>query len=367
MPSFKTTLVVSLIATTSYGLAQAQRNFGEHVTLSGFGTLGAVATDNSTAPFIRDSSTSGATTSANWKVDSKLGIQADVRVNDWLSGTVQVLSEQRDEAGIKAQFEWAFIRLQPLTGLNLRLGRTAPSVFMISDSRNVGYAQTMVRMPNEVYAINSLNRVTGVDASYRMQLAGQWLTVTATAGDGTIRTRGRGQLDTESVRGLNAVLETAVGNFRLGTIETDSIIPGAAVGQASDIKVPYQFSGVGYQYDEGRFLVVAEYVERKVKGFFEGFDAEGWYLMGGYRFGDLTPYVMIANTKSAPLTKALNNAGDQRTVALGTRWDLVSGAALKLQLEHIDPRGTLGSSFSATTSPPVAKTNVYSVALDFVF
>lgn len=360
-------LAPAFAAALACGTAGAATRFGDNVSFSGFGTVGVVSTNNGDAIFSRDGSGAGASTQASWNVDSKLGVQTDIKANDWLSGTVQVLAEQRYDPGVKARFEWAFVRLQPLDGLTVRLGRTSPNVFMISDSRNVGYANPMVRLPNEAYFLNSLKRLAGIDASYRLPVAGQSLTVTAFGGNGTIFTNGRGELDTKKVRGLNAVLETGIGSFRIGKVKTDTHIPGASVGLPFELVAPYDFSGVGYQYDEGNVLVNAEYVKRKVTGDFNGLDAKGWYLLGGYRFGNWMPYAMYARTDSAPLSKTFAVSGDQRTVALGVRWDLVSGAALKLQAERVDPKGTLGTSFSNLSPLPIAKTTAFSVALDFVF
>lgn len=185
--------------------ALAATPFGDHVSLSGFGTVGVVSSDNDDVDFVRDGSPKGAGRRESWAVDSKLGIQADIKATSWLSATFQVLAEQRYEPGVKADLEWGFVTLKPVDGLSVRLGRTSPTVFAVSDSRNVGYANTTIRMPNEVYSLNTLKRLHGVDASYRANVAGTWLTVSAMAGDGRTGTARAPSLGSEKVRGLNVV------------------------------------------------------------------------------------------------------------------------------------------------------------------
>ncbi len=350
------------------GSALAEVRFGENLTLSGFGTLGLASSDGD-VDFVRDGSPQGASNNASWKVDSKLGLQADLKATSWLSGTVQVLSDQRYKPGIKSELEWAFVKLKPMDGLNIRVGRTGPAIFMVSDSRSVGYANTMVRQPNEVYSLASLHRLEGVDVAYSFGVAGTTLTLQAMAGNSELGNSARGVIDAKKVRGINAVWDTRLGSFRLGRIQADAMVPSTSlppgfIPPGSRFASGYTFSGLGYLWDDGASVVAAEYVKREVAPPFKFFGNKGWYVMGGYRFGNFLPYVMVAEGSAEPGNPVV---GDQRTLAAGVRWDVVSGAAIKLQLEHVDPKGTVGSSFSLLSSQRPAKTNVLSITVDFVF
>lgn len=360
---------IALAAATCLGTqAFAEARFGDYVTLSGFGTVGVVSSDNSDTEFVRDGAPRGAGDSASWNVDSKLGLQADVKANEWLSATVQVLAEQRYEPGIKADFEWAFVKLKPLDGLNIRLGRTSPAMFMVSDTRNVGYANTMVRQPNEVYNLAVLKRLTGGDISYTFGVAGTTLTLQGLAGKSEAQTSRPGSLksDAENVVGLNAVWDTSYGSFRIGQVKADVMVPAAVSPTRAIYSLGYTFTGVGYQWDNGSSVVSAEYVERKVAAPFSAFSAKGWYVMGGYRFGKFLPYAVVANTTTE--NPRINNiGGDQRSYGVGMRWDVVTGAAIKAQFERADPKNTRGASFSLLGKQPAAKANVLSLTVDFVF
>lgn len=345
--------------------AFAATPFGEHVSLSGFGTVGVVSSDNDDTVFVRDNAVKGAGRKESWSVDSKLGLQADFKANAWLSATLQVLAQQRFEDGVNAELEWGFVKLKALEGLSVRVGRMPPTVFMVSDSRNVGYANTTIRMPNEVYALNTFTSLRGVDANYRVNLGGTWLSVTAMAGEGDFDSA-RALLDSKSVAGLNLTWETSFGTFRAGQVSTDVVLPAAVSPFGVRSEIPYTFTGIGYQLEQGDLLVSAEYVKRKVEGIFPFLGAKGWYVTGGWRFGNLTPYVTLAEAKADNAALNFLN-GSQSSTALGLRWDMVGGAALKLQYEAIDPKGTKGVSFDPLGAAPVDKTKVLSVAVDFVF
>ncbi len=74
------------------------------------------------------------------------------------------------------------MKIQPLADLTVRLGRIGMPTFLVSDFRNVGYANTWLRAPNEVYALAVFPRLEGGDLSYRVHLGGSTLTAQTIAG-----------------------------------------------------------------------------------------------------------------------------------------------------------------------------------------
>lgn len=350
--------------------AFASTSFGDHVSLSGFGTLGAVVSDNKADAFVRGSAAEGANRTPSWMVDSKLGVQLDAKATDWLSGTLQVLATQRYEGNVNADFEWAFAKLTPVDGLTVRLGRITPAIFMFSDSRNIGYANMPIRMPNEAYSLAYLERLTGGDASYRFKAGGTTLTVSGLYGKSRVEDANESYA-AESARGFNIVWDTDYGAIRLGQVRTSVLVPGIPVSGITT-RAPYQFSGIGYQYDDGEALLTAEWVRRESKGFSSSVDTTGWYVLGGWRFGKFLPYAGYAKaTRPDPTVPGI--AGEQDAWTLGLRWDLITDAALKVQFDRVDPKGTAGISFRPVPFNPTQplkvrdRTNVLSVAIDFVF
>lgn len=132
--------------------ALAATQFGEQVTLSGFGTIGATVTDNSDAQFRSDlRQPRGADESVDFGVDSKLGLQANAKFNDTFSAVGQLLVSRRSSKA--ASLEWLYGQAKLPMGFTAKLGRMVLPTFMVSDSRNVGYAAHWLRAPHEVYSL----------------------------------------------------------------------------------------------------------------------------------------------------------------------------------------------------------------------
>jgi hypothetical protein len=333
--------------------AHAETDLGEHLKFSGFGTFGAVRTSTDQALFGQDRQPGGADTSPEFDVDSNLGFQLSARANDWLSATVQALAIKRDEPEVKMEPEWAFVKATPLAGLAVRLGRMPLPTFVVSDSRNVGYANTWLRAPNEVYGLSMLRRMQGADVTYRRSIGGVGVSATALYGDSGLYTFGS-SLDANDVRGGSAQVEFDGVTLRAGRIVSDVVV---AAGTPTE---RYAFTGYGVTLDRGSVIAQAEYVQRRTGTYYNIVAANGWYLMGGYRFGTVTPYAIVSRTTplfsaSRPPVQLVTPmvSEEQSTVAVGARWDAFDDAALKFQVERVDTDGSFGISFSGPVSRPV--------------
>jgi len=350
---YNTALATALITCGAMsGTANAQ--WLPEFAFSGFGTVGVVRTNTDQAQFGRDrQSYGGADTNATANVDSNLGLQATATVNKWLSGTVQLLTIKRTtEDHLTTEAEWGFVKVVPMQGLSVRGGRLAVPMFLVSDSRNIGYANNWLRAPNEVYGLVSFRRLQGFDVSYQMPIGSTTLTMTALTGT-SVTKYGTTHFNMKDVRGANLQLETDWATFRVGKVEAkyDTVAAPA-----------YSFTGVGVSVDHNNIVAQAEYVQKRAPTVTFA-EADGWYAMGGYRYAAFLPYVSHASTKPKTVQPS-NTSGTQKTTAVGLRWDAFKSAALKFQLEHIDTAGTKGVSFSGPVSSPVTAA---SASVDFVF
>ena len=376
MKTAGTLITAAVLAICAGQPSRADAGISDHVTISGFGTLGVVKTNTDEAQFGRDRQLGGATKSVDFGVDSDLGLQVSVRANNWLSATVQGLLVKRDDKNPRLEPEWAFVKIGPLADLSLRVGRMALPTFVVSDSRNVGFANSWLRAPNEVYGLAMLRRMDGADLSYSHAFGQVRLSATVLAGDSELRALGT-DYDANKVRGANVQAEMGPVTVRAGKVVSDVYVSDAQP------KERYAFTGYGITFDQDHIIAQAEYVQRRAEYYYNLVAANGWYMMGGYRFGAFTPYAMYSSTK--PLNSADHLpiqmlypliSYQQKTVALGVRWDAASFASVKLQVERVDTDGTPGISFSRTDAPapalnfavPVSKpVNVISAAVDFVF
>lgn len=388
------------------------------IAVSGYGTLAFTKTNTDAAEFVRPNQSSGATKTARTGVDSNFGVQANSTLNSWLSATVQGLVRKDGEDNFGGELAWAFLKAKVNDNLSVRVGRVGLPVFLISDYRNVGYANTMLRPPAEVYAQVPLGSVDGIDATWQQSvgdtsLAAQLafgrthnpiaaggstvhvdgtsilaLNLTAEHGPFTVRFgRADSTLNLDDSANLNtllASLRAAGAGYRLTTL--------APLADALSLnKKKASFTAVGLTMDWNNIVVQSEYAKRKTDSYVNNTDS--WYTMVGYRIGKFLPYYNHADTKSVghvsntvpascpagypaactPTVRALSAGVDtlstgakQSTDTLGVRWDLAASMALKVQIDRVRPSGGAGLLVKAQPgfTGPVT---VGAIALDFVF
>lgn len=389
------------------------------VRFSGFGTLGIVHSSDKDADFrgnLEQNTGAGRSNTHDSGVDSVLGAQADLQFMQNLTGTAQIVTRRlSDYNSTRPYFEWANIKYQATRDLSVRAGRVVAPMFMISDSRMVGYSQTMVRPPEEVYFINPITYVNGADINYKFSSGSVLYKVGATVGKlnqslvsavGTFNYKFDAKL-------INGAAEYNGSTLRLGYGRVDltakaealdaydrgmSTLVNAGVPNASTIQNntshtdnPVDMYTLGYVYDKKEWLVQSEFVSRKSRSDLV-LDLDGFSLLGGYRIGKWTPFLGYAhmstknpvilpslNTSSLPpgqagAINALNATYQMRhnrtTWSLGTRWDVIDNVALKMQFDRTDKEKG-GTGLFVNSTPEFnnndRKINVYSATLDFVF
>ena len=389
------------------------------VAVSGYGTVAMTRTDTDQAQFARPNQASGVGKTPGTGVDSNFGVQGTVGVNSWLSFTAQGLVRKDAEDDFGAELAWAFAKAKVSDRLSLRAGRIGLPVFMISDYRNVGYANTMLRPPTEMYAQVSTNNIDGVDATWQQSVGETTVSAQFALGHSRTSLAGGGgsvlHIDMSHVTALNLVAERGPLTLRLGRADAtldvnDSPLLNALVGGLRATGAGYgmaqlgtlagalelkskkaSFTSAGLGLDWNKLLVQSEYAKRKTDSYIN--NTTSWYLMGGYRIGKFLPYYNHAETKSTghvantvpaacpagyPVActptlqalgagvNALNSPVNQSTDSIGVRWDLYRSLALKVQIDRVRPSGSAGQLLRAVPgfTGPVT---VGAIALDFVF
>jgi hypothetical protein len=222
------------------------------------------------------------------------------------------------------------------------------------------------------------------------------------------KARHRGRHRTPAPRGLISKTEYGAALFSLSYIAGHiSLEPAIALFDAfrefgppgHAIADRYEFIGklttivsAGASYDPGKWFAMAEWTEFDSDSFVGG--NTGWYVSGGYRIGQFTPYLTYSALTAASISPAeldaaalppnlsssalALNAGlnailrgrpVQRTLSAGARWDFAKNVDLKLQFDHT----RLGPGSSGTLinlQPgfrPGGSVNLFSAAVDFVF
>ena len=381
-------------------------------SFNGFGTLGLVHSSEKQADFTSIFfKPDGAGHSDNWSedVDSLLGAQVTANLASRLVAVVQVIAEENYDDTYRPHVEWANIKYEFTPDFSVRVGRTVLPIALLSDTRRVGYTYAWVRPPLETYRLVPLTNSDGVDVSYRFHSGRLTNTARLMVGRNNVDLPNDG--GSLAIRRLRVITNTSeFGSFtlHLAYMRSRATLPGldrtlfdgfrqfGPQGVAIANRYALNDSAVslislGANYDPGAWFVTGEWGHLKSSSFIGG---TGWHVSGGYRFGQLMPYVTYARASAANLSdpgldvstlppllaepalalnaglnSILSSNSEQATVSLGGRWDFIANGSLKLQFDHI--RMGAGSSGVLTNTQPGFQlgghVNIVSATFDFVF
>ncbi len=386
-------------------LAQNSHAQAPDVHLSGFATLGAAVSDRDDMWFYRSGLNKPGSDRVDLGSDTLLGLQGSLKLGDSGDLTVQLLSRENTRGNYDPRIAWAFWRYDVSPALSIRLGRLRVPFFMLSDSLNVNYANPWVRPPEEVYSLNPFSELDGIDLLLRLPAGRLELELQPYFGAGRIKLINGGTAELRDVRGLNLALIGERFSVHLGhgsgRLAVDWGDPGfralstALRDAGGDLvtlaerlagrKGQASFSSAGFQWDNGRQLLIGEIVRRRADRYVNS--AHAWYLTAGQRIGAFTPYVgyarqrqdrpvahaTIAHPGLAAGFEAFNVSRNdaQRSITLGTRWDFARNAALKAELSRSRvARDAWGSYFprdAGGTQPGGRTAHLLSISLDVVF
>jgi len=93
----------------------------------------------------------GANSEGDVGVDSLFALQGTVHLSDMFSATVQGMVRRQFNTGFQLDIPVFFVKAELTRDVAVRVGRIQLPVFMSSDYRQVGYSNSFVRPPIEVY------------------------------------------------------------------------------------------------------------------------------------------------------------------------------------------------------------------------
>jgi hypothetical protein len=368
--------VLALASATTAVLADDGNGFSAR--FSGFGTFGVAKTNSDAGEYTRTPiQYRGADKSIDPFVDTRLALQEVLQFGERWSLTGQLLAQRVGNSDFRPRVEWLFANYKATDWLDLRAGRGVLPLFLVSDSRNVGYGSVWLRAPQEVYTLQPLTGIDGVQALVRVPVAGGQLTVQPSFGE----TKGSYYLSP-----LNTTINLKIKRMASAQVnyEYDSWTFHAAASQSkidsafdtlffsATAHSTERMKTVGVSYDNGQLIGQAEWAQRRQTG--ATYQNTGWYAMGGYRLGKWTPHVIYGSYTPDDHTPA-QSAGTKKanSVTAGVRYELASSVALKASLERRDPMifnfNHLAdtSDFTGGIFERGRKINVISAVVDFTF
>jgi hypothetical protein len=398
-------------------------------SLHGFGTLGEVYSDARDADFVGTPfQPNGAGYSQAWSpgVDSKVGLQVSAQFTGQFSAIVQIVSQHIYDNTWRPQLEWANLNYQFTPDLSIRAGRSVAAPFLLSDTHLVGYTYPWVRLPTELYGELPVSNQDGLAVTYHLHSGVVAQTLSVSYGQTKLGIKDGGEVEARKFLQASDAVEVGSLTFRIGytslraTTDIPTLDPlfagftqfgaeassygfptagaqASALGASYSLREssPYSFSmaTVGVSYDPGDWLLMSELARTASDGLLESSTA--WYVMGGRRFGKLTPYLTVGkvesgsnvdpgiNTAGLPLPLAaaaatLNSglsaalgefAPSQSSATVGVRWDVLKDIDVKVQYDRVrldaNSIGRLGNEQPGFSAGP--DVNAISVAVDFVF
>lgn len=393
-------------------IAAAQDEEAGHsaFSLRGFGTAGLARSTNGNAEVARDLlQPRGISNHWSGMIDSNLGVQANYLASEKIEAVVQAVSRYSYEGNFSPELTEALLRYDPSPYLSLRGGRVGTDFFMHGDSRLIGYSQLVARPNIDYYSSPAISYLDGADAQ-----------VTVPVGEGLLRGKGYygflaeklsfagGELNLRGSRAIGAYLDYQEGAWQwrgglgrisfkhsmpapVGELQSALIETGVSSAQkaASDLELQgtdASYYSLGVVYDRGPLLVQLmlsrlSYESEVVQ------DQDSGMFLAGYRIGEVKPFVGYSRVKSSAshVSSGLSNTGngaqinaaltsvlaeshaDQHTYTIGLRWDFRRDMAFKFQADAIRGKHDSIYTFRRETSRWDGKTNVFTLALDFVF
>lgn len=174
-------------------------------------------------------------------------------------------------------------------------------------------------------------------------------------------------------------------------LQSDLIGTGVASAQkaAADLELQgtaAHYYSIGVVYDRGP-LIVQVMLGRLSYDSLAIQDQDSAMFLAGYRTGNVKPFVGYSRAKShaSNVSSGLPDTGsnvrinavlkdylaeshaDQHTYSIGLRWDFRRDMAFKLQADAIRGKSDSIYTYRQETSRWDGKTNVFTLALDFVF
>jgi len=409
---FNVTVLAGVLACLASGPLLAQSDTPSW-SFNGYGTLGVAYSSESRADYIPNTPlrSEGPGRSGSWNagVDTRAALQVDYRASSRLTATVQLITEQDFGKSYSPRLEWANLRYEHSPALSVRLGRISLGTFMVSDYRKVGYALPWVRPPAELYHLVWVTNSDGVDVTYRFNLDDETHhSIQLVYGRNKVSER-RGDIEIPNFWAVYNRLQR--GSFSLHASYQQAKLN---IGLFDDLWAAYRSFGpageavvarydtsrnwtpllaLGLEYDPGDWFVMTEWGRGDSRTDFGA--RNGWYVSGGYRVGDWTPYLTFAKSQggnrqtdgldassfppsSHDVIAFINNnlnlaqavaTPRQHTVSIGARWDVLPQTSIKAQYDRVsvgtDAIGTFRNLVSPDYRPSGA--DVFSMTVDFLF
>jgi hypothetical protein len=377
------------------------------LAISGFGTLGLAYQGDDGAEFMRDIlQPRGVADGWSGNIDTRAGLQLNYRPSAALEGVLQAVSAYDYAGRYTPELTWAFVSVAPDPAWQARAGRLGWDVYMLSDSRNVGYSYLWVRPPVDYFGPLQISHLDGADALFKLHLAGGLASAKLYAGQANqkVPSPPGDDYDLSGARVTGANLDYRLGDWLLrashATVETRRELPafvpllaalratGSPTAEAlaeelalADKNLRIVSAGVVWEHGPWQAQLMANRLTTNTLAYPQKDSA---YVLLGYRIDGWTPFVTYSGARSEvpawssglPTPNPLDDAVAaalagarcyQRTLSLGVRYDFMPNVDVKLQLDRVHVLDRAAFLWRNPQPDWDGRATVFSATLDFVF
>ncbi|HBC58725.1 MAG TPA: hypothetical protein DCZ03_16320 [Gammaproteobacteria bacterium] len=334
----KTRILVYILAVILYSNVAYSRSLSHN----GFLTAGFSQTDNEIS-FI------GVTDEMNFSDLSLIGIQTTFKPSE---GPFQFVTQllARGNQGWDVDAEWAYVGARLTDSFEFQVGKVRAPMFMISETLDVGITYLWIRPPEELYGFNNIpfTTINGLKFKYRNE--GQYFDYDLLIYGGenpeeTVTSNGLEYLIVLKIAGIEANFVRDNFKLRLSYHDAYDLFLDFAAELAANptlatlfagypngiIESNSTFSTLGLDYNDGRFLLMAEVGQRKVR---ENSTNVNWFVTVGYQFGRFLPHLThsVINITEVETNGTINN--EQQSTILGVKISVTPAIVVKAELSH---------------------------------
>ncbi len=396
-------------------LLSSQVTADDNFQFSGFATLGAVYSDSDNYGYRKHVGSDNAAYAGeiDFKQHSLLGLQADWAISSNFDAVYQGVLRDLPEPSFDRYTTLAFLRYQINPNWTVRLGRTAPDIFLLTEYRDVDFSYIWATAPNEVYGVIPYRSIDGLDVSYNQRALGGIFTAKIFAGssEGEISADTLVQeVNIEDVIGLSLSFDHFdwVVNFKHSQIsianepESNAELSGI-IRQVPDFLwtnsknftqsllmkgEELTYSSISAQYQWHNWLATTELAQinsdsdvlRQINSGYAAlsYQLSDHHLYGIYAFTNSDRYYYdepgvneVALKELIHITTDFMNfyAANQHTISLGWRWDINSYLASSLQWNYtsIDEAGGSPLWLNPTDYKVAEDVNTFLLTLSMVY
>lgn len=400
------------------------------VSFSGFGTIAGYSGDSKELGFRPDIASKNESFKQDFEFAdiSKVGFQLNYSLNSKFEFLSQVVFKDEIIINDFDRVKFATIAYKPDTNWLLRAGRMAPPIYLLSDSRYVGYAHDTVYPIHDFYAQIPLSYFDGLDLTYTKRFNDFLVKLNAYYGDSTILVEAyddilEGDLDylggsAIELNWKNWLVRLSYTRAKLIDFGVDiddrdflrslqqPILPGvpawdAAGRYANELEIgskSFAYSSLAVEYTSYDYIITSELSELDSNTAYIPSTTAGYIKLSVPSAG-FTPFIFVSSIKTddkfsasdAPpellsqyveqafnvnLPKLIDEFNEflfigynHSSIGFGTRYQLIDNLVLKAQFEHKWVEENGGSLFISeiVVENPSEQLNVISFSVDWVF